>query len=347
MTPPRTRDRFLRVAGVVLGLFAALSSCRAETPRSLKFAYILPTHSQLGAGADAFAAEVAKRTAGRFAVELYPNAMLGGEVAVLDAVKAGAIELAFVTGAPLPNVVPAAGIFDMPFLFRDAPEARRLLDGPIGDAYLRMFDAAGLHALAWGENGLRHLTTDRRVVRTPADLAGLILRLPQSDVIEEGFQALKVEARQIPFPQVYAALRTGTVNGQENPISTIVSSRFYEVQRHLTLTGHVYDPAVLLVAQDLWSELSPADRDAFAAAARAAADASRDYADKAERSGLEVIKAAGVEVVERIDRTAFAAAVGAAEPGYEKRYGREAIERIRAFASRTDAADGDGAGAPR
>ena len=305
-----------------------------DVPRTLRLAFILPTDSQLGAGATTFAAQVSARTDGRYKIEPYPNAMLGGEVAVLAAMKADAVDLAFVTGAPLSNVVPAIGVLNVPFLFHDAAEARRLLDGPIGAEYLASFDAAGLHALAWGENGMRQLTNSKRAVRSPADLAGLRLRLPQSDVMQAGFRALGVDVRQIAFPQVYAALRTGAVDGEENPIATILSSRFYEVQRHLTLTSHVYDSAVMLMSEDAWKDLTRVDQEAFAAAARVAAKASRDYTDRAETTGLDVMRAAGVEVVDRVDRASFEAATAAAEPSYEKRFGREAIERIRSFGAR-------------
>ncbi len=309
-------------------------------PRTLKLAFILPVDSQLGAGAEVFAAQVAARTGGRFEIEAYPNAMLGGEVAVLDAVKVDAIELAFVTGAPLPTVVPDVGVFNIPFLFEDAAAARRVLDGPIGEAALREFDAKGLHALAWGENGMRQLTNSRRPVRIPADLKGLKLRLPQSEVMMAGFQALGAEPRPIPFPQVYAALQSGRVDAQENPIATIVSSRFYEVQKHLTLTSHVYDPAVILMSGDAWNELSAEDKAAFTVAARAAAAASRDYATRAETTGLATMRATGVAIVDTIDRAAFARQAAAALPFYEKQFGRATIERIKAYQPPASAALG-------
>ena len=335
------------VASLVTACLCAFAPAKAqEAPRTLKLAFILPAASQLGAGAATFAAEVSTRTGGRYKIELFPNAMLGGEVAVLAAMKADAVDLAFVTGAPLANVVPAVGVLNIPFLFHDAAEARRLLDGPIGAEYLTQFDAAGLHALAWGENGMRQLTNSKRVVRSPADLAGLRLRLPQSDVMRTGFEALGVDVKQIAFPQVYAALRTGAVDGQENPVATIVSSRFYEVQRHLTLTSHVYDPAAVLMSEDAWNDLSAPDKEAFAASARLAAQASRDYAAHAETVGLATIRAAGVDVVDVVDRSAFASAAAAAKPTYEKRFGREAIERIRAFVAPTSATPG-GPKAPR
>lgn len=317
---------------VAVCLAATLGSGVAHgAPRTLKFAFILPMESQLGAGAKVFATEVAARTGGRFAIDLYPNAMLGGEVAVLDALKADAIDVGFVTGAPLPTVVPDMGVFNIPFLFEDAAAARRLLDGPIGDAYLRKFDAAGLHALAWGENGMRQLTNSKRPVHTPADLRGLKLRLPQSEVMIAGFRALGAEPAPIPFPQVYAALRSGRVDAQENPIATIVASRFYEVQKNLTLTSHAYDPAVILMSGDDWNELSAEDQAAFNAAARAASVASRDFASKAETTGLATMRAAGVAIVETIDRAAFAEQAAKADPIYDQQFGRATIERIKAY----------------
>ena len=329
------------VASIAAACLCAFAPARAqEAPRTLKLAFILPADSQLGAGATTFAAEISRRTGGRYRIEPYPNAMLGGEVAVLAAMTANAVDLAFVTNAPLASVVPAVGALNIPFLFHDVAEARRLLDGPIGAEYLARFDATGIHALAWGENGMRQLTNSKRVVRSPADLAGLRLRLPQSDVMKTGFEALGVDVKQIAFPQVYAALRTGTVDGQENPIATILSSRFYEVQRHLTLTSHVYDPAAVLMSEDAWNDLAAPDREAFTASARLAAQASRDYAEHANTAGLATIRAAGVDVVDVVDRSAFASVAAAAEPLYEKRFGREAIERIRAFGAPTPATSG-------
>jgi tripartite ATP-independent transporter DctP family solute receptor len=321
------------------GLCAGFAFSAAASVKILKFGYILSPDSQLGEGEKVFAAEVAARTGGRYIIENYPNAMLGGEVAMMQDVKLGALDLAFITGAPLPKLLPEAGVFNIPFLFRDVDEARAVLDGRIGADYLRKFDKIGLLALAWGENGMRHITNSKRPIRTPEDLDGLKLRLPQSDVMEAGFKALGADVQQIPFPQVYRALRGVSVDGEENPIATILSARFYEVQTYLTLTGHVYDPAIIMMSEDAFNALSDADKQAFKEAARLAALQSRKVASELEKTGVASLKADGMSVIEVVDRAAFAKRVSAASTRFEREFGSDVIERIK----RAAAASGEAA----
>jgi tripartite ATP-independent transporter DctP family solute receptor len=309
----------------ILGL-VTWSAARAET---LRFGYILGPQSQLGAGASVFADEIAKRTNHRYVIEQYPDAMLGGEVEMMRALQLGAIDLAFITGAPLPKMVPEVGVFTIPYLFPDARTARHVLDGPIGQAYLQKFDRTGMVALAWGENGMRHLTNSRRDVRSPQDIVGLRLRLPQSPIASVGFKTLGAQVEQIPFPEVYEALRSGRVDGEENPIATILAAKFFQVQTHLTLTGHAYDPAVVLIARDVYMSLSPTDQAAFRAAAVAAGRASRAAADAAERNGLATLAAAGMVVISKIDRQAFAQKVASQSAYFDAQFGHDTIERIR------------------
>jgi tripartite ATP-independent transporter DctP family solute receptor len=262
--------------------------------------------------------------------------MLGGEVAMMIDVQLGVLDLAFITGAPLPNLLPEAGVFNIPFLFRDAEQARAVLDGPIGDEYLEKLNKRDLTALAWGENGMRHLTNSKHPVRTPDDVNGLKLRLPQSNVMTAGFNALGAKVQQIAFPQVYAALRGGAVDGQENPIGTILASKFYEVQTYLTLTGHVYDPAVILMSNDAFYALSETDRAVFKEAAQLAALESRRVASEKERNGIAALRAEGMAIIEIVDKAAFAKRVSVASPSFEKEFGHDVIERIKAAAAASD-----------
>src|ERR1700693_3762087 len=261
---------------LLIGTVVALVCCfgavtpRAQTPKTLKLGYILSAHSQLGAGAAVFADEIAKRTEGRYRIEQYPNSALGGELEMLKAVQLGTVDLAFITGAPLPNYMPDIGVFNIPFLFRDLTHAHAALDGPIGQSYLAKFREKGLVALAWGENGMRHITNSKREIRSPEDLKGLKLRLPQSEVMLVGFKALGADASPLPFPQLYGALQSGQFDGQENPIAPIQSSKFNQVQKYLTLTGHVYDPAILFMSIDDFDALSAEDKQSFIEAAKLA-----------------------------------------------------------------------------
>jgi len=323
--------RNILLAGAALAAGGALGRADAAPakPRKLRIGYLLPIESQLGAGATVMAEEVVRRTDGRIEIEQFSDSALGGEVEMLQGVQLGSIDLAFITGAPLPNILPEAGIFNIPFLFNSLDHAHAVLDGPIGDAYLRLLSGKDMVALAWGENGLRHLTNSKRPIASPGDLKGLKLRVPQSPVMLLGFQALGAEVGQLPFPNLYAALQAGVFDGQENPIATILSAQFAQVQRFLTLSGHIYDPAVIVMSSDAHDDLSPGDQAIILEAAKTGANASRAFAEKAEATGVAVLKAAGMEVLTSIDRARFAAAMASAAPEFEAMFGRQRIDQIR------------------
>jgi tripartite ATP-independent transporter DctP family solute receptor len=309
----------------------AAGTAQAQTTKTLKLGYILSAHSQLGAGATAFADEVAKQTQGRYRVEQYPNSALGGEVEMLKAVRLGTVDLAFITGAPLPNFDPEIGVFNIPFLFRDVNHAHAVLDGPIGQSYLARFRDKDLIALAWGENGMRQLTNSKREIRSPEDIKGLKLRVPQSDVMLAGFKALGANVSALPFPLLYGALQSGEFDGQENPIATIQASKFNQVQKFLTLTSHVYDPAILFMSADSFDDLSAEDKKIFTEASRLGGEASRQFAAAAEKDGVAELAQSGMKVFADVDKVSFAAAMASANPFFAQRFGADRIQQIRDY----------------
>ena len=317
---------FGRVLMVATLLLIAPVGARAE--QVLRIGYLLSQNSQLGAGAKAFADEVKKRTGGKFRVEQFPNGEVGGEVEMIQAVQSGQVDIALITNAPFTNIIPEFGVFDVPFLFRNAHHAHAVLDGPIGKEYLEKFKSKDMVALAWGENGLRHLTNSKRPIKEPQDLSGLKLRVPQSDVMVQGFQALGASAEPLAFPLLYSALSTGKFDGQENPIATIVSAKYDRVQKYLTLSGHIYSWAAFIISKDVYDDLSPADRAAFVAAAELGGAASRRYAADAEKSGVEKLRQGGMEVVAEIDRDAFIATLKPAKAKFVEKFGAALIARI-------------------
>jgi tripartite ATP-independent transporter DctP family solute receptor len=326
------RGNFCRTLAATAAAFVSLlAPASGQNVKVLKLGYILSTDSQLGAGGAVFADEIAKRMQGRYRIDQYPNSALGGEVEMLKAVKLGTVDLAFITGAPLPNIMPGIGVFNIPFLFRDLAHAHAVLDGPIGQSYLGNFREDGLVALAWGENGMRHITNSKHEIRSPEDLKGLKLRVPQSDVMLAGFKALGSDVRPLAFPQLYGALQSGQFDGQENPIATIQSSKFNQVQKYLSLTGHVYDPAVLFMSTDDFDELSVDDKRSFIDAAKLAGDASRDFAAAAEARGVSELAQTGMQVIKDIDRSKFAAEMASANVDFDRRFGSELIGKIRDY----------------
>jgi TRAP-type transport system periplasmic protein len=185
--------------------------------------------------------------------------------------------------------------------------------------------------LAWGENGMRHLTNSKREIHSPEDLSGLKLRVPQSDVMLAGFKALGADVRSLAFPLLYGALQSGEFDGQENPIATIQSSKFNQVQKYLTLTSHVYDPAILFMSVDGFDDLSAEDKRSFIEAAKLAGEASRQFAAAAEQNGVAELAQSGMRVVADVDREKFATAMASANPIFAQQFGGDLIQQIRDY----------------
>ncbi|WP_264049449.1 DctP family TRAP transporter solute-binding subunit [Methylobacterium flocculans] len=320
----------LRVAATIVGLCSILAITHAQAQeRVLRLGYLFAENSQLGAGAERFAKDVAKRTGNAYRVELYPNGAVGGEVEMAEELRLGHLDIAFITSAPFSSIIPEFGVFDIPFLFRDASHAHGVFDGAVGQDYLKKFQQKGMIALAWGENGMRHITNSKHPVTKPEDLKGLSMRVPQSDIMLTGFRSLGVKAEPLAFPALYGALQSGQFDGQENPIAVISASRFEKVQRHLTLSGHVYSWAVMVMSKPAWDALGPAEQKAFTEAARAAGQVSREAAGRAEREGVDELRKAGMKVVASVDRTAFEQSLQSATAGFSARFGAETIRQIK------------------
>lgn len=204
-----------------------------------------------------------------------------------------------------------------------------MLDSEIGDELLAKMSDHGLVGMAWSENGFRHLTNSQREIASPADAEGLRVRTMENAVHQEAFRQMGARPTPMAFPELFTALQQGTVDGQENPITVIVATNFWEVQDYLSLTGHVYSPAIVLGSPILLDGLSDEERDWFMQAAAASVDATREEVSRLEREGVALLEANGMTVKTDIDPAPFQAAV---EPAYEiftSQYGSEMLERIR------------------
>lgn len=304
----------------------AVAPAMAET--SLKLAYALSLDSHYGAGAKALEKALDEKTSGEYKIEHFPNSALGGEREVIEGLQLGTIDMAIVsTGATL-NFVPSTGVFDIPFLFRDLEHARNVLDGEIGQNLLDEFPKRGIVALAWGEQGFRQFTNNERPVVTPEDAKGLKIRTMENPIHIAAFRELGVLATPMAWPEVATALQQGTIDGQENPMSVIVSAKLSQLQKYLSLTSHVYGPALVLMSPSVYDGLSDDVKDIFKQASKESAIAMREYVDNVEQSGIEQVKKEGMEVNE-VDHAAFLEAVQPVYPQYYKQFGQELVESIQ------------------
>ncbi len=319
-----------RKLGISAAIGLAMPYIRpARATQRLRLGITQTATDSYGTAATSLAEAVRAGTDGRMQIEIFDGAGLGSEEAMLAAVRAGTLDLTIVASGLLGTYAPEIGLLDMPFLFHDAAHARAVLSGPIGREYAAMAAAKGVPVLAWAENGTRQLTANRPV-RTAADLQGLKLRIMPAPLLVAAFRAMGADAAALSFPLVYEALRVGKFEAQENPVSLIISSRFYDVQSHLMLTGHTYSAACIAVSPDLMEDLSPADRDLFTIAAQAAATRSREFVAAAETTGVSRLQSLGMTIVADIDRASFMHAAAPAEAAVAQRFGADRIAQLRA-----------------
>jgi tripartite ATP-independent transporter DctP family solute receptor len=313
-------------AALALGLMAGAS---AQTV--MKISISTAQNSHQGVGIDTFAREVEKRTNGRYKVQTFYSGSLGGERESIEAVQLGTQELTLTSTGPVPNFVPETKILDVPFLFRDKAHARAVLDGPIGQEMLAKFDAKGMKALVWAENGFRHMTNSKRDVKVPEDLKGLKMRTMENPVHIAAYKGFGIVTTPMAFPEVFTALQQGTVDGQENPLSVIIASKFDQVQKHLSLTGHVYSPCLILMNKAAFDKLAPADKQAFLDAAKEAAKANRARVDEDDAKGVADLRAKGMTVIDNVDKSKFVAALAPVNAEFEKQFGKANLDKIRNY----------------
>lgn len=318
-----TRTTF---AAAALIAFAGVASAQTV----LKMGYAVPRDSHYGVGATVMCDEIAKGTNNRYSCQHFVSAALGGEREMIEAVQLGTQDLVTTSTGPLGNFVPEVRIFDIPFLFRNYDHARKTLDGQIGQDVLKAMQAKGLVGLAWAENGFRHMTNSKRPINAATDASGLKMRTMENKTHMEGYRTFGILPTPMAFPELFTALQQGTVDGQENPIPVILAAKFSQVQKHLSLTGHVYSPAVFILSPNVWNKLSDADKKVFTDAARLGAQAMRKRVNDDEARGIDLLKKDGMQVVEKVDGESFRKAVAPAYANFAKEFGADRIAAIQA-----------------
>ncbi|MGB3503480.1 MAG: TRAP transporter substrate-binding protein DctP [Mesorhizobium sp.] len=314
------------LATALAGLAIALA--QPAYAEAIKIGFGLPQNSHLGDGAKAFGEELARLSNGTMTVELMPSFQGGNERAALESAQIGLIDMAIAAAAPLSNFVKAVEVLDLPYVFRDTEHARKVQDGPIGQELLELITKSGMVGLGWGEAGFRHMTNNKKVIDTPADAKGMKIRTMQSDTHIEAFQAMGALPTPMSWSEVIPALQTGTLDGQENALAIITSTRVYEAQKHISLTGHAFTNIAWVFSPARWESLSDEQKGWVRQAVAKGIEVERARVDSDDEKGLQILKDAGVTVTE-VDRKAFAEAVESAYAGYEQRFGKELIDRIR------------------
>ena len=309
-------------------LLSASASVQAQTV--LKIGHVLAKGSHYDVGSNVFCAEIEKGTQGRYKCQSFPAGALGGEREQIEAVQLGTQDAVVTSTGPVGNFVPEAKILDIPFLFRDYDHAHKVLDGKIGQDLLGKFPSKGLVALAWSENGFRHMTNSKRPIHAATDASGLKMRTMENKVHMTGYKTFGILPTPMAFTELFTALQQGTVDGQENPVGVILASKFSQVQKYMSLTGHVYSPAMILLSPTVWGKLNDADKKAFTVAAQQSVAATRKKVSDDEANGLALLKKDGMQIDEKVDGESFRKAVAPAYAEFAKEFGADKIAAIQA-----------------
>ncbi|TAH12689.1 MAG: TRAP transporter substrate-binding protein [Curvibacter sp.] len=293
----KTFRRSLITCAVGVSLVVAgLANAQDIKPRLIRFGYGLNEQSNQGRATKVLADEIEKLSGGKMKLRAVGAAALGSDVQMQQALIGGAQEMMVGSTATLVGITKEMALWDTPFLFNNVQEADAVLDGPVGDKVRAKLEEKGLVGLVYWENGFRNLTNSKRSVAKLEDMDGIKLRVMQNPVFLETFKTLGANAVPLPFSELFSALETKAVDGQENPFNTILSSRFYEIQKYLTVSNHVYSPWIVLVSKKYWDGLSADEKGVLMAAAKTSRDFMRKDTRAEAAKALADLKEKGMEI---------------------------------------------------
>ncbi|TFV40596.1 DctP family TRAP transporter solute-binding subunit [Bradyrhizobium frederickii] len=302
------------IAALALGLAGPAS---AQSPIIIKFSHVVATDTPKGKGAEKFKELAEKYTAGKVKVEVYPNSTLYKDKEELEALQLGSVQMLAPSNSKFgPLGIREFEVFDLPYILPDIKTLRKVTEGPLGTRLLKLLDAKGITGLAYWDNGFKQMSANKKLI-TPADYQGVKFRIQSSRVIQAQFKALGSLPQVMAFSEVYQALQTGVVDGQENTWSNIYTQKMHEVQKYFTETNHGYIGYVVIVNKKFWDDL-PADiRDQLTKAMKEATEFGNTQSQKENDDALAEIKKSGKSEIIKLTAEQNEAMRKAMEPVYK------------------------------
>ena len=282
------------VAATVSVGIAAPAAMAAD--KVMKCGIVTNKDRSLSKGLVEFGKILEKETGGSIKVQVFTDGVLGGDRQTLEGLQMGTIHCTSVSTGPIAAFVPQFDVFDLPFLFKDKATAFKVVDGPIGQELLDKLPAVGMIGFNYWENGFRHLTNNKREVKTAADIKGLKIRTLESKIHVDTWKQLGANPTPMSFSQLYTALEQGVVDGQENPFGNVVANKFNEVQKYLTTTGHVYNASPFLVSKKFYDGLTDKEKEAVKKAAKEAQTFQRAANDKEDQDSVAELTKRGMKI---------------------------------------------------
>jgi tripartite ATP-independent transporter DctP family solute receptor len=296
------------IIAALLGLIAGLHLASADAAMTIKLGVVTKPGSAQNIAAEKFKTLIEERSQGEISVQIFHSASLGNETEILQQVQMNTIQMAVVTGGPFDTFDPVARVINYPFLFKDHDQVDQVLDGPLGAEILKSLEGSGFKGLCFSENGFRNLTNNKRAVKTPDDIDGLKVRVMASTIHKEIWKALGANPTPMPWP-IYTELEQGVIDGQENPLWVMEVYKFYEIQKYLTLTRHVYSYHIDVASLSWWNTLDEKAQQLIQTAMCEAAHFQRQDNREKNAARLALLKEKGMMVEESPDIDAFRAKV--------------------------------------
>ncbi len=279
-------------------LLSAVVHAEEINRHNFKIAFVQAKDHPHGLGAQKFAEIIKEKSGGKMKVMVFASGTLGGDAQVISSVQGGTVDMTLVTPGLLSGIEKGFALYGLPFLFQDTEEVDAVLDGPAGQNLLTTLEPHGIIGLGYWDHGFRHVTNSKHPVEKVEDLKGLKLRLQQIPTAIESFRALGASVVPLSFTELYTAMETRTVDGQENPLAAIETSKFYEVQKYLSLTGHFYDPLVAIFSKRTWDKLNETERELVRSASLEAQAYERKVSREMAVSSREALAKHGMQINE-------------------------------------------------
>lgn len=287
----------LQAALIVAGTLLAIPSAFAQfSERNIKMTNGIAEDHPVHAGVNRMQEVLTAKSGGKMKITSFWGGSAGGDLQGTQALRAGTQEMVVTSTSPLVGIVKELGVFDLPFLFANEKEADAVLDGPAGAALSKKLEDVGVVNLAYWENGFRNLTNSKHPVAKVEDFSGIKLRVMQNNIFLDTFKTLGTNAVPMAFPEVFTALETKTIDGQENPYVTILTSKYYEVQKYLSMTRHAYTPFLVLYSKKMFDALSKDEQAALREAAIEGQKVQRATIRAADGKALAELKTLGMQV---------------------------------------------------
>lgn len=316
----------LKTLGMTALLVLASFSASAQT--KLKLGHAAPETDLQQAMSLYFKEQVESRSKGAISITVFPQGQLGNDAQMIDGTRSGITDITISGLNNFTGLVPESGVFELPFIFPTRQVAYKVLDGDIGAGIAGQFGKHGLKVLGFPENGYRNITNNRGPIRVPADLKGLQMRVNNSRALNDMFALLGANPQQLPVAELYTALETGVVNAQDHPVGIVVSFKFNEVQKYLSLTQHAYSPLAMVMNDKKFQSLSEADRKIIVESARDAVAKQREMNIAKEEGMIAELEKEGMKVNRDVDAAAFQTAVRQVWDGFTKANGDKLVNAI-------------------